>query len=347
VTKKSRLILTLVIALVLSGGAYAYSYTTALGTVNITEPTGDIATCETAPDQPNWESIIPEPDGAENEQLDQDNPNHSDKWHEVKDKEWCAQTFQADLTGTLTKVALFLKKDKNPGALTIEIRDCAGAEQPPGSAILASMTTSTVTSTTGQEYEFVFTSPASVTAGTHYAIVLHEPEGVGGKKDKYYWAEYKPSDIYPPGKVWRSKNSGGSWSVGGGGVHDFYFRTYVTTEAPPEICGDVPEGNLFVATPHSDYTGDLVVKVYIVNIADLIKAYQYLNMELTLEYADEDLELLTLHNGAASFTLQGCAGGTHTLSVIGGSYCLVSDDSLEWEEGWSVTPELYCEVTQR
>lgn len=183
------------------------------------------------------------------QQLDQNNPNHSNNWHEVKDKKWCAQTFVAGLTGDLTKVALYLKKSGSPGGLTIEIRDCAGATSPPGSTILASMTTSAVTSTTGQEYQFIFPSPASVTTGTYYAIVLHEPEGAGGKGDKYHWAEHKPSDIYSSGKVWRSNDSGGSWSMGGGGVHDFYFRTWIAA-------GHYPSGTLTSSTHDAGYTAD-------------------------------------------------------------------------------------------
>lgn len=165
-------------------------------------------------------------------QLDQDNPNHSDAWHEVEDEKWCAQSFTAGLTGKLTKVALYLKREGNPGELTIEIRDCVGDDNQPGSTILASVTTSGVVSTTGEEYEFTFSSPATITAGDNYSIVLHEPGDVGETGDKYKWAEYRPSDMYPGGNVWRSSDSGGSWSVGGGGVHDFYFRTYLGT--PPE-----------------------------------------------------------------------------------------------------------------
>lgn len=168
-------------------------------------------------------------------QLDQDNPNRSEgEWHEIQDKKWQAQTFVAGLTGALTKVALYLKKEKNPGVLTIEIRDCAGADDPPGSTVLASMTTSDVTSETGQEYEFTFASPASVTAGVYYSIVLHEPEDVGDG-GKYKWAEYKPSNVYPEGHVWKSGDSGGSWEVGGKGRHDYYFRTYVRGVPPENI----------------------------------------------------------------------------------------------------------------
>ena len=31
----------------------------------------------------------------------------------------------------------------------------------------------------------------------------------------------------------------------------------------------------------------------------------------------------------------------------GGAYRLVSDTPEEWSSGWSITPELYCEVAQR
>jgi len=33
--------------------------------------------------------------------------------------------------------------------------------------------------------------------------------------------------------------------------------------------------------------------------------------------------------------------------AAGGSYSLVSDDPDEWGAGWSITPEFYCEVSQR
>jgi len=35
------------------------------------------------------------------------------------------------------------------------------------------------------------------------------------------------------------------------------------------------------------------------------------------------------------------------VELSGGSYRLNSNDSDDWSEGWTVVPELYCEVTQR
>jgi hypothetical protein len=37
----------------------------------------------------------------------------------------------------------------------------------------------------------------------------------------------------------------------------------------------------------------------------------------------------------------------YTVEIIGGGYCLVSDNTSEWGEGWTTTPEFYCEATQR
>ena len=38
---------------------------------------------------------------------------------------------------------------------------------------------------------------------------------------------------------------------------------------------------------------------------------------------------------------------TYTIEIIGGSYSLVSDNTSDWSEGWTTTPEFYCEVTPR
>jgi len=346
------LIIGVIAILLFSSGSVAYTWTTAsAGVEGGGECEGDIATVELASGQPNWELVIPVAEMVE--QLDQDSPYGSDDgWHEIKDAKWAAQSFLATLTGELTKVALYLKKDKTPGELTIEIRDTVedGGLYKPGSTVLASMTSSDVVSTTGEEYEFTFTSPAAIIAGTPYVILLHEPGGVGD--GKYEWTEFKPYDIYPDGNVWRSDDGGASWSVGGGGIHDFYFRTYVLAEVEPVTQGLAPTGNLFLITPNACYTGDLQVKVYLTNVGALSKAYNYLILALYLTGSVEagespNYRVLSLTSGVATFNLVDVSGGTHTLSVISGSYEVVSADPEEWEEGWSVTPELYCEVTQR
>ena len=39
--------------------------------------------------------------------------------------------------------------------------------------------------------------------------------------------------------------------------------------------------------------------------------------------------------------------GIFVVSVTGGSYCLVSDNTSQWGTGWSTIPEIHVEVSQR
>jgi hypothetical protein len=74
----------------------------------------------------------------------------------------------------------------------------------------------------------------------------------------------------------------------------------------------------------------------------------YLYLESSVEAGETpSYQLLNLQNGIAIFNLVGVSGGSYTLSVTGGTYQLFSREVLEWEAGWTVTPELYCEAEQR
>ncbi|MFQ5997027.1 MAG: hypothetical protein ACE5KP_05320 [Dehalococcoidales bacterium] len=55
--KRFYLIVVLALALIISGGVYAYTYTTAVGTIGILPPSGDVATSNTAASQPDWSSV--------------------------------------------------------------------------------------------------------------------------------------------------------------------------------------------------------------------------------------------------------------------------------------------------
>ena len=118
-----------------------------------------------------------------------------------------------------------------------------------------------------------------------------------------------------------------------------------------KVAGDVPLGDLLVVNPHPDYTGDLLVRVYLTNTGDLLKAYRYLNIKLYMAgsiEADEEpgYVILSPDNGVATFNLKGSSGSS-TISIIGGSYRLQSKKPHKWEEGWTIVPELYCEVGPR
>lgn len=117
--------------------------------------------------------------------------------------------------------------------------------------------------------------------------------------------------------------------------------------------GELPTGKkLFEIDPHSDYTGDLLVKVYLTNAGTLSKAYQHLNMKLALkdseEWKDPDhkYQVLTLDNAAVTFNLKGQQGKKCDLTLEGGSYATNPQETLTWDTD-SAQPLLYCEVTQR
>ena len=126
----------------------------------------------------------------------------------------------------------------------------------------------------------------------------------------------------------------------------------VTYQIQGVTLGGVPLGDLFKITPNADYTGDLLVKIYLMNTNDLIKAYQYLNMTVyttnSLEAGETpNYKVLSLENGVVEFNIMGGMATYYKVSVTGGSYSLISNNPANWGSGYTVTPEFYCEVTQR
>jgi len=118
------------------------------------------------------------------------------------------------------------------------------------------------------------------------------------------------------------------------------------------IQGAVPLGALYDITPYTGYTGDLLVKIYLTNTADLLKAYEYINMKVKMPNSLEagktpDYQILSIDTGVVIFNIQGGTAAKYTVSISGGAYRLISDAPEEWGAGWSVTPEFYCEVSQR
>lgn len=124
--------------------------------------------------------------------------------------------------------------------------------------------------------------------------------------------------------------------------------------------GTIPSGDVFTITPDANYTGDLEVKVYLTNAADLSKTYQYLNMKLELWDSDDPavniyagetghtFQLISIENGVAIFDLEYDAGtGPYKVKLSGGGYMTNPRSPIDWNAGYEVAPLLYCEVTQR
>jgi len=341
--KRLYLITALVLALILSGGVYAYTFTTASDTISIAEPTADIATVNATAIQPDWESVLtpvadteilrPMAAGDETNISDQE-PALGAHWDKVDEATADGDTTYVYTSKLAWEEDLYHIADHSLGLGTIiyvkVYMVCRALATPAQTSAYVHIKTG------GIEYNG---SEEMVTIS--YAAYSYQWDTNPQTGASWTWSEIDALQI----------GVGLRRSAPGQETRCTQVYAEVGYEYIP-LTGNVPTGDLFVITPHPNYTADLAVKVYLVNTGNLTKAYQYLNMKLYLKGSVEasqtpDYRLLTLHNGVATFNLKDYAPGSYTLSVIGGSYCLVSIDPSEWSPGWTVTPELYCEVTQR
>ncbi len=342
--KKFYLVMALMMVLMLSGTGYAYTYTTAGGSIGATAD-DDIASWATASGQPDWNSLLPSgssgtetlrPNAAGDKTELSQYPSSGQHWDKVGEA-----TADDDSTYVASNSTNWIKDlyhidDHSAGSGTvsyvkgyISCRAISTAENTSASVYIK---------TNGEAY---FGTEETVT--TSYAVYSYQWDTNPQTGLAWTWDEIDALQI---GASLRKANNETKWTR----CTQIYAEVNYTTVPPTE--GEVPTGDLFEVTPNSNYTGDLQVKVYLTNVAAVTKAYQYLNMKLYLEGSVEagetpNYQLLTLNNGVAIFNLEDSIGQTHTLSITGGSYSLVSDDSSEWSEGWSVTPEFYCEIAQR
>lgn len=128
------------------------------------------------------------------------------------------------------------------------------------------------------------------------------------------------------------------------------------TALAPTVFGDYTgtwsAGALFTVTPDSNYTGDLVIKAYLINTGELSRCYEHLNMELQFWSSDNITadehgisQLLTLDNSEALFTWTNSTGTSpYKVQLLGGGYRLHPWKSMS---GGSVQPQLWLEIIQR
>lgn len=137
---------------------------------------------------------------------------------------------------------------------------------------------------------------------------------------------------------------------------DFATVTANLTAATPTVFGRYngtwSSGTLFDVIPDSNYNGDLIIRVYLVNTGELTRQYEHLNM--TLEFLDSTgsasdeqgaARVLNLNNSEVLFTwANGTGTGPYRVELTGGSYRLHPWKSLS---GGSVQPQLWLEIKQR
>lgn len=349
---KKKLILTVMIllALALTAGTFAYTYTGAATTTLDAKAVETIANYETADEQPTWDDIMPRgeydseillPNAAGDEtEIRFQSPNSGEHWDKVDD--WPADdgaTFIANAFTNSYRRDLYNLTDHfiaegyetiNSIKVYFRFSGSADGNDHIGYAKAA-------IKTHGQVFEGTEVSQE----GTAYITRSSQWAANPATNKAWTWDEV---DALQAGVSLRGERR--SWPV-------YCTQVYVVVDYEFTIFeGEVPEGNLYIVTPHPEYSGDLLVKLYLTNTGALNKAYQYLNMKIYIKNSLEaskkpKYQILSMENGVALFNLEGGSAESYIIEVFGGSYRLISDDPLEWGEGWSITPEFYCEVSQR
>jgi hypothetical protein len=135
----------------------------------------------------------------------------------ITQTQWLAQTFVPSISGRLTQadLSLFLGSSGTAGSIVVEVRNTSA--DAPGATVLASTVLNPGSS---GWYAAKFFSPATLTSGTRYALILRA--NTGGP----YLARRSNNNSYANGAYHLSTNSGSSWSSQNS---DLSFKTYVTT----------------------------------------------------------------------------------------------------------------------
>jgi hypothetical protein len=142
---------------------------------------------------------------------------------------WQAQTFVPAASGRLNQVDFQAARSGSgtTGTVVVEIRNTVSGA--PGSTVLATTNLTSISSTGNLWYSVAFAAPASVTAGTSYAIVLRAASGGP------FRAVRGSSNVYANGAWYQSTNSGTGWAAPTAGTtpttQDLVFRAYVFPQA--------------------------------------------------------------------------------------------------------------------
>ncbi len=343
----------LVLALVLTTGTFAYTYAnTTVTTLDGTFADGAWATYVPSVEQPDWQQVMP--GGLFNAEILSPNapgdeteiafqyPDAGEHWDKVDDfpaddgQTYLGSTrfnqYRTDLYNLTNHKPLEEGKVKQIKSISIFFRFAGSTDggDHNGYAKPAIKT-----------YGNVYEGKEEVQTGSTYVTKSYEWKGNPATAKRWTWEEVD--------------NLQAGISLKGDKVHwsASVTQVYVAVNYEEKVTqAEVPLGDLFEITPHPDYTGDLNVKIYLTNTAELIKAYSYLNMQL---YVAKSLEaqkppvyrVLSLENGVASLNIEGGSAKKYTVQLWGGAYRLVSSELSEWGAGWNIVPELYCEVTQR
>lgn len=142
--------------------------------------------------------------------------------------DWQAQIFKPSIAHTITLCKLRLYRVGSPGTVTVGVRAVAAGE--PTGADLASGTidgNTLGTATAGATVQVIFTTPISLTAATSYALVIRVPSGnISNALGLRIGGVSLPTNPYANGDIYRSADSGGTWTLGYAGDYDLWFEEW-------------------------------------------------------------------------------------------------------------------------
>jgi hypothetical protein len=343
----------MVLSLVLTTGTFAYTYTSnSMTALSGTMADAAWATYEPSINQPDWqivmpggqydsEVLLPNASGDETE-IDSQFPDNGEHWDKVNDmpaddgKTYLSTTrfnkYETDLYNLTDHQPFVNGVVKDIKSVTVFFR-FADASDPGDHDAYAKA----LIKTHGNVYEG---KEEIETSGTY---VTKSCEWKGNPATAKLWTWDEVNDLQA------------GISLKGDKVHwpASVTQVYVAVNYEKKVTqSEVPLGDLFDITPDPGYSGDLQVKIYLTNTSELIKAYNYLNLELYVAKSLEaqkppTIRVLSMENGVATFNIEGGSAVKYTVEVRGGAYRLVSSNTGDWGKGWSIAPELYCEVSQR
>jgi hypothetical protein len=187
--------------------------------------------------------------------LDQSNASVTTSGFGINATNWAGQTFRAGASGQLTKADLDLFCSGCTGTtpnLTVSIRATTGTPARPAGADLASGTIAGFSSGAAGYFTVNFAAPATVTAGTTYAIIVRPAANPSAGIYAYVCScsSGAPGSVdtnpYANGQRVTSANSGGTWTADTtAGGRDLGFHTYINA-------GFASNGNLISSTKDSN-----------------------------------------------------------------------------------------------
>lgn len=345
--KKFYLVMGLVVALMVNIAIFAYTWPNATATVEVAA-SGEIAPLEASTAQPDWDSLLPVEGGAgtvtlrpnapgDDTELPTQFPNTGEHWDKVDDTTPDdGATYVSTLGSGGWERDLYnlddpaVTGDEEISSLTVYFRFSADGSNT--ARAMASIKTE----------DQLFDGPTEVYSDPAFADFSHQWQTNPATGEAWTWDEINSLQA---GVTMKGQNQNKAAVC---------TQVYVEVnyQIPPITQGEVPEGDLFDITTNPDYSGDLLVTLYLTNTGALRKAYQYLNIKVlvagSLE-ADEipGYQVLSMENGVVFFNIEWPVDSNYTVEVIGGGYRLTSDDPGDWGAGASITPEIYCEVSQR